>query len=70
MPKGWASASYTLHTYNVILTPDKFIRGQAPAGIQQKNQFAKRTRAGFCPAMQELFNQLDSRLRGNDGKES
>jgi len=39
----------------------------AQAGIQQKNRSAKRASHWFCPAARVLFNQLDSRLRGNDG---
>jgi len=38
----------------------------AQAGIQQSKQTAKRARSWFCPAMPELLNELDSRLRGND----
>jgi hypothetical protein len=36
-------------------------------GIQQLNQPAQRTEASFFLATRENLNQLDSRLRGNDG---
>jgi len=36
-------------------------------GIQQLNQPAQRTEARFFLATRENLNQLDSRLRGNDG---
>ena len=38
----------------------------AQAGIQRDKHSAQRTTSWFCPAMRELFNQLDSRFRGND----
>jgi len=39
----------------------------AQAGIQQKKQPAKRNATRCCLAAREWVNQLDSRLRGNDG---
>ena len=38
----------------------------AKAGIQPYKQHAKRTISRLCTATRGLFNQLDSRLRGND----
>ncbi len=39
----------------------------AKAGIQRDKHSAKRTASWFRPATRELFKELDSRLRGNDG---
>jgi hypothetical protein len=38
----------------------------AQAEIQQEKLSAKQAKSGSCPASQAIFDELDSRLRGND----
>jgi len=55
---GWISIDPARNQYH--------FRHSRAGGNRAKKHSAKRTNAWFCPASRGVFNQLDSRLRGND----